>query len=279
MTERNFRQLLDARWAEDKLVCVGLDSEYAKLPQAARRDGYLDTVVGFNDEIVQATCDLVCAYKINTAFYEAHGSKGIQALEETCAHIRDHAPGVPIILDAKRADIGNTNDHYVAFAFDVCKADAITVHPYMGAESLKPFLDCKTKGIFVLCRTSNPGAGEFQGLIQQDVRPLYLNVAVAVATKWNANHNCGLVVGATAPDELARVRRIASDVPLLIPGIGAQGGDLDATIRAGRDFAGRGMIINSSRGIIFASSKDDYAEAARREAQKLHDQIRAILNS
>lgn len=286
---RNFHQLLEAQWAKGNFVCVGLDSEFGKIPESARRSGneckvsVPNTVVAFNKAIVEATKDLVCAYKPNAAFYEAYGDEGIGALQRTIADIHSIAPDVPVILDAKRADIGNTNAGYVKAAFSFLQADAITVHPYLGAEALQPFLDCKDKGIFVLCRTSNPGAGEFQDiriemgpvLIDDDPRhrPLYQVVALRVAKRWNKNGNCGLVVGATYPEELAEVRKIVGDMPILIPGIGAQGGDVEKTVKAGRDSRGQGMIINSSRGIIFASSGTDFADAARRETLKLRDLV------
>lgn len=307
MTDRNFRELLEARWAEGKFVCVGLDSEQSKIPPNAHRTGGIRcglsetaryTFVEFNERIVDATKDLVCAYKPNAAFYEAYGDAGLIALRETIAHIRKVAPDVPVIFDAKRADIGNTNEEYAKAAFNYLDADAITVHPYLGQEALKPFLDRKDKGIIVLCRTSNPGAGEFQDLtiplgkespnlraierhlgreIPSGGMPLYQYVAYRIATEWNKNGNCALVVGATYPDELRAVREIVGDLPILIPGIGAQGGDLEKTVAAGKDARGRGMIINSSRGIIFASKGADFAEAARRETQKLHDAITACL--
>ncbi|MCC6563317.1 orotidine-5'-phosphate decarboxylase [Candidatus Uhrbacteria bacterium] len=279
-------QMLEAKWAEGKFVCVGLDPVLEKLPDTIPVPTFLQSrdvneitarIAAFNIAIVDATKDLVCAYKPNTAFYEAHGEAGLAALAWTMHHIRHAAPDVPIIYDAKRADIGNTNEGYVKFAFDNLGADAITVHPYLGEEAMKPFLGRADKGVIVLCRTSNPGAGEFQELLTTRNGPIYEYVARQVAQAWNKNGNCCLVVGATAPSQLAEVRKIVGDMPILIPGIGAQGGDLEATVKAGRDSRGRGMIINSSRGIIFASSGGDFAEAARRETQKLHDQITACL--
>src|SRR3989338_440422 len=233
MSQRDFRELLQARWDEGKFVCVGLDSELGKIPKSVRmNDDVRTTIYGFNASIVSQTKDLVCAYKINIAFYEAHGVEGIEALRGTIVDIHSKAPYVPVILDAKRADIGNTNAGYVQMAFDYLGVDAITVHPYLGQEALQPFLDRADKGIFVLCRTSNPGAGEFQDLKIHTDRvigevPLYQYVASRVANWWNKNNNCGLVVGATYPDELRQVRRIVGDMPILIPGIGAQGGDLE----------------------------------------------------
>lgn len=274
MSDRNFRKLIEAKWAQDKFVCVGLDSEFAKIPESSRcsnngRDvNIANTIVAFNRMVVEATADLVCAYKPNVVFYEAHGDEGSRALQRTIADIHEIAPDVPVILDAKRADIGNTNAGYVDAAFRILRADAITVHPYLGAEALRPFLECKDKGIFVLCRTSNPGAGEFQDLNLTGGGTLYEAVAYRVShtTAWNENDNCGLVVGATYPEELAGVRRIVGDMPILIPGIGAQGGDVEKTVKAGKDSRGKGMIINSSRGIIFAKNPRD-------ETLKLHSLI------
>ena len=288
MRNRNFRQMLEKKWGEGKFVSVGLDSDSEKIPrnEPPRADGYgpriIDVIVAFNRAIVEATKDLVCAYKPNLAFYISHGADGIDTLLRTITDIRNIAPDVPVILDAKFADIGNTNAGYVEFAFEYLGVDAITVHPYLGREALQPFLDCKDKGVFVLCRTSNPGAGEFQDQqvlnpIAHDRRdafiPLYQYVAYRVAREWNKNGNCGLVVGATYPNELCEVRGLVGDMPILIPGVGAQGGDIEKTVKAGKDSRGQGMIINSSRGIIFASNGPDFADAARRATLKLHTLI------
>jgi orotidine-5'-phosphate decarboxylase len=272
MSERHFQKMLDAQWAKNNLVCVGLDSDYSQLPSSVRQSDVRVSMVTFNRAIVDATQDMACAYKPNIAFYEAHGESGWMALRETIQYIHQVAPAVPVILDAKRADIGSTNLGYVKAYFDELKADAVTVHPYLGAEALQPFLQRENKGIIVLCRTSNPGAGEFQDLRVND-EPLYRVVARQVATKWNDKKNCSLVVGATYPEELSEVRQLVGDMPILIPGIGAQGGDVEKVVRAGRDSRGGGMMINSSRGIIFASKEADFAEAARREAKKLHEEI------
>ncbi len=275
MARKTFREMLEDRWGRENFVCVGLDPVYEKLPKAVCDPGNMATsIMNFNARIVDATKDLVCAYKPNSAFYEALGKLGMYALRETVAHIREAAPDVPVILDAKRGDIGNTNEGYVRAAFDYFEADAITVNPYLGAEALQPFLDKREKGIFVLCRTSNPGAGELQDLqIAED--PLYLHVARHVARKWNKWGNCALVVGATCPDELAEVRREVGDLPILIPGIGAQGGELEKTVRAGRDSRRRGMLVNSSRGVLYASRGEDYAAAARHEVEKLRSAVNA----
>lgn len=269
---RNFMDLLRAKWVEGKFVCVGLDSEVGKIPNCKRSDNLANMIISFNVAIVRATKDLVCAYKPNTAFYEALGPVGWVILRQTIRYINHHAPGVPVILDFKRGDIGNTNFGYVKLAFDYLKADAVTGHPYLGREALLPFLDQSDKGVIVLCRTSNPGAGEFQDKnIEGEL--LYQLVARQVSQEWNAKGNCAVVVGATCPSELEIVRDIVGDMPILIPGIGAQGGDVEATVKAGMDSRSEGMIINSSRGIIFASSGDDFAEAARRETIKLHEEI------
>lgn len=267
-------QMLRARWGEGKMLCVGLDSDFEKLPEHLRALGVHDAIVSFNRAIVDATKDIVCAYKPNSAFYEEHGDEGMAALRETVVYIHEQAPDVPVILDAKRADIGHTNEGYARAVFDRYQFDAITVHPYLGREALAPFLARKDKGTIVLCRTSNPGAGEFQDLIA-DGEPLYLHVARAVAESWNGNGNCSLVAGATYPDEIERIRGAVGDLPLLIPGIGAQGGDLERTVAAGKDSRGTGCVISASRSILFAQRGEHFAAAARTAAQELDGAIRA----
>jgi len=263
----SFQEKLDTRIkANNSLLCVGLDSNWEKLPDVVRSHKYPQFV--FNKAIIDATHDLVCAYKPNSAFYEYLGSEGVRQLKLTCDYLHEKYPDIPIILDAKRADIGNTNLGYVSYAFDYLRVDAITLHPYLGSVALQPFLDRKDKGCIILCRTSNKGAGEFQDL-EVDGQPLYLRVATQVVNEWNENDNCLLVVGATYPEELAKVREIAGDMTLLVPGVGAQGGDVEKTVRAGLNSKGAGMIINSSRGIIFASSEEDFAARAREKARKL----------
>lgn len=278
MIPRNFNNLLEEQWSQGNFACVGLDSDLTKIPYCMHQrmaDGSIDiatTMIAFNRSIVEATKDLVCAYKPNSSFYEAHGDTGMKALQQTIADIHTIAPNVPIILDAKRADIGNTNKGYEKAAFDFFKADAITLHPYLGGEALQPFLARADKGIIILCRNSNPGAGEFQDLVINN-EPLYQIVARRVATQWNKNKNCSLVLGATYPEELANVRALVGSMPFLIPGIGAQGGSVEATVKAAKNKEGTGMIINSSRAIIFASQEADFAEAARRETKKLTNEI------
>ncbi len=272
-----FIEKLEQHWQYSKFVCVGLDPEYSRLPETVKSSHSIeDALFVFAHDIVDATHDLICAYKPNVAFYEALGDSGLQALTRTVRYLKECYPHIPIILDAKRGDIGNTNLGYVASAFDLLKVDAITVHPYLGKEALAPFLERKDKGIIVLAKTSNPGSGEFQNLLVGEARePLYQVVARSVAQSWNTHGNCGLVVGATYPAELKRVREIVGDMPLLIPGIGAQGGDVAATIKAGRDSRGWGMIINASRSIIYASKGADFAMAARRATLALDEEINA----
>lgn len=276
--------MLEAQWAKGNFVCIGLDSEFGKAPRIShdimRPLGWnypvgvelQATIAAFNRAIVEATSDLVCAYKVNTAFYEEYGAEGIEALQRTIANAHNIAPDVPVILDAKRADISNTNEKYVQFAFDYLQADAITVNPYLGGEALEPFLTRGEKGIFVVCRTSNPGAEEFQNLFVND-EPLYRFVARRVTNEWNINGNCGLVFGATYPGEIRKIREIAGDMPIFFPGIGAQRGDLEEVVKMGKDSRGRGMIVNSSRDIIYASDGSDFAEAARRKTEKLRDLV------
>ncbi|QQS19448.1 orotidine-5'-phosphate decarboxylase [Candidatus Saccharibacteria bacterium] len=250
----------------DSLVCVGLDSDAAKLPKGVDQ-------LSFNKAIIDATHDLVAAYKPNTAFYEARGAEGITVLKETCEYIHQKAPSVIIILDAKRADIGNTNAGYLQFAYDYLGADSITLHPYLGHEALEPFLARADKGAIVLCRTSNPGAGEFQDQYL-DGHKLFEHVACMVAKDWNGNDNCMLVVGATYPDEARAIREAVGDnMWFLVPGVGAQGGDVQKTMEAAQNSRGSGLLINSSRGIIFASSGVDYAEAARQATITLRSEV------
>lgn len=272
-----FLAMLERGWQADTCVCVGLDPDYNRLP-ASVKDGLSveDAVYTFNCAIVDATHDLVCAYKPNSAFYEALGDAGERALRKTVQYIKQSYPHVPVILDAKRADIGNTNHGYAVAAFDTIGADALTVHPYLGKEALAPFLERTEKGIIVLVKTSNPGSGELQNLpVGEMQEPLYQVVARHVAEKWNTNGNCAIVVGGTYPAELRQVRAIVGDMPILIPGIGAQGGEIAATVQAGKDSRGWGMIISSSRSVLFASAEKDFAQAARHATQEL----RAAINS
>lgn len=264
-----FMQLLAQAWRRnDSLVCVGLDPEPARFPAHLRDDP--DAVFAFCRAIVDATADLACAFKPQIAHFAALESERV--LERLVAHIHEAHPGVPVILDAKRGDIGSTAAHYASEAFDRYGADAVTVNPYLGRDSLQPFLDRADKGVVILCRTSNPGARDLQDL---DVggRTLYQHVAETVAREWNANGNCALVVGATWPAELADVRARVGDLPLLVPGVGAQGGDVEAVVRHGCTQAGDGLMVSSSRAILYARSGVDFAAAARTAATSLRDHI------
>jgi len=268
-----FFDQLDRSWrASNSLLCVGLDPDPAKFP--APLDGGHDAVWHFCKEIVDATADLVCAFKPQIAYFAAASAEA--DLQRLCAYIRDRAPHAVLILDAKRGDIGSTAEQYAHEAFDRYEADVVTVNPYLGGDSVEPFLAHPRGGAIVLCRTSNPGSGDFQSLVS-DGEPLYLHVARRVATQWNQVGPCGLVVGATYPDELRQVRGVVGDLPLLIPGVGAQGGDVAATVHAGADSTGLGMMINSSRAILYASSGDDFAEAARGAATVTRNEIRLAI--
>jgi orotidine-5'-phosphate decarboxylase len=268
----SFVEQLRARWEAGTLLCIGLDPEVERLPKAIRGASATERFVAFNRAIVEATADLVCAYKPNAAFYEAHGPAGMEALVRTIALIRAIAPAVPVLLDAKRGDMANTSRLYARAVFDACAADAVTVQPYQGEEALMPFLERAERGVFVLCRTSNPGAVEMQDLAVAG-EPLFLALARRVAERWNTRGNCGLVVGATWPDELRAIRAVAPELPILVPGIGAQGGDLAASVRAGRDARGQGLLLSASRSVLYASGGADFAAAARAEAQRLSDAI------
>ena len=264
-----FMQSLAQVWRRsDSLVCVGLDPEPARFPAALRGDP--DAIFAFCRAIVDATGDLACAFKPQIAHFAAHAAEG--ALQRLIAHIHATHPGVPVILDAKRGDIGSTAQHYASEAFDRYGADAVTVNPYLGRDSVQPFLDRADKGVIVLCRTSNAGSGDFQNL-DCGGRLLYQQVAETIARDWNSNGNCALVVGATYPEELADVRRRVGDLPLLVPGVGAQGGDVEAVVRNGCTADGTGLMISSSRAILYAGSGEDFANAARRAATALRDEI------
>ena len=265
----HFMQSLQQAWTRnDSLVCVGLDPEPAKFP-AHLRDAP-DAVFDFCRAIVDATADLVCAFKPQIAHFAALRAEDM--LERLIAHIHAKHPGVPVILDAKRGDIGSTAQHYASEAFERYQADAVTLNPYLGRDSIQPFLDRADKGVILLCRTSNPGARDLQDLDVGD-KPLYQHVAQLVTREWNGKGNCALVVGATYPAELAAVRALIGDMPILVPGVGAQGGDVAAVVRNGKNSQGAGLMISSSRAILYASSGADFADAARAAAQLLRDEI------
>ncbi|HZH42969.1 MAG TPA: orotidine-5'-phosphate decarboxylase [Lysobacter sp.] len=265
----NFMQALRARWQQaDTLVCVGLDPEPARFP--ARFGSDPDAVFAFCRDIVDATAEYACAFKPQIAHFAALGAEG--ALARLIAHVHTAHPGVPVILDAKRGDIGSTAQHYAGEAFERYAADAVTVNPYLGRDSVQPFLAHADKGVIVLCRTSNPGAGDLQDLLVHG-RPLYQHVAQKIAQEWNGHGNCALVVGATWPEQLREVRAIVGEMPLLVPGVGAQGGDVEAVVRHARGADGTGLIVSSSRAILYASTGEDYADAARAAARALRDAI------
>ena len=256
--------------ARRSLLCVGLDPDLSLMPV---RD-----VAAFNAAIVDAVRDVASAFKPNLAFYEALGSKGIAALERTVEVIRERAPGAIIVADAKRGDMGSSNVHYARALFETWGFDAATVHGYLGGEALEPFLSYGDKGVFVLCRTSNPGARELQDASLSSGSRLFEEVA-SRASEWNTRGNVGLVVGATYPDELAVVRSLCPDMPVLLPGVGAQGGDLEASVRAGVDRDGRGLVVSVSRGIIYASRDPaSFAEDARQAALDYRRRIDEVLN-
>lgn len=267
---RSFMDRLRDRWHDaDTLVCVGLDPEPAKFP--ARFAGQPNAIFEFCRDIVDATAPYACAFKPQIAHFAALEAE--EALRMLILHIRLRHPRVPVILDSKRGDIGSTAQHYAREAFERYVADAVTVNPYMGRDSAQPFLDHADKGVVILCRTSNAGAGDLQDLLV-DGRPLYQHVAAKVAHEWNEHGNCALVVGATWPEQLREVRNIVGDdVPFLVPGVGAQGGDVRAVVSNARNRDGDGLIISSSRAILYASSNDDYAEAAANAARALRDEI------
>ena len=265
----NFVQRLERAWAAgDTLLCVGLDPDPARLPQHLAAAVY--PIFEFGRAIVDATADLVCAYKPQIAYYAA--ARAEDQLEMTIAHIRKHHPGIPVILDAKRGDIGSTAGMYAKEAFERYQADAVTVNPYLGTDALQPFLDFKDQGVIVLCRTSNPGARDVQDL-ESGGRKLYQIIAEKAARDWNANANVLLVVGATYPEELRQIRAIAGDMTILVPGVGAQGGDVAAVIANGATADGAGLIISTSRAVLYAGSGEDYAAAARAAARELRDEI------
>ncbi|MEO7066306.1 MAG: orotidine-5'-phosphate decarboxylase [Rhodanobacter sp.] len=276
----HFMQTLRQAWARNNsLVCVGLDPDPAKFP--AHLQGQPDAVFEFCSAIVDATADLVCAFKPQIAHFAALRAEA--TLERLIAHIHAQHAGIPVILDAKRGDIGSTAKHYASEVFDRYQADAVTLNPYLGHDSAQPFLDRADKGVILLCHTSNPGAADLQDLrVHSDNdadMPLYQHLAKMIAREWNGNGNCALVTGATWPEQLGEVRALVGDMPLLVPGIGAQGGDVEAVVRHGQTATGDGLLISSSRAILYASNGADYANAARLAAQTLRDSVNQYRHS
>ncbi len=253
------------------MLMMGLDPDPQRFPaEIAGRD---DAIYEFCRAMVDATAPYICGIKPQIAYFSAMRAEA--QLEALCQYIHQTYPHLPIVLDAKRGDIGSTAEQYAHEAFERYNADAVTVNPYMGFDTLQPYLAWEERGIVILCRTSNKGGSDLQFIESKDGVPLYLHVAGLVADHWNTNGQCALVVGATFPQELAKVRERVGDMPLLVPGIGAQGGDIPATVKAGCDSRGAGMMINSSRAILYASGGDDWREAAARTARATRDAINA----
>ena len=270
-----FNATLAARWAASgSLLCVGIDPEPGRYPSTLVDDP--DRVFTFGKAIIDATAEFACAFKPQIAHFAAQGAE--DALERLIAYVHAAHPGIPVILDAKRGDIGSTALNYAREAFDRFRADAVTANPYLGSDSLAPYLDRADKGVVVLCRTSNPGAADLQDLpvagADGATRPLYQRVAEKAARDWNTHGNLSLVVGATWPEQLGEVRAIVGpSIPLLVPGIGAQGGDVEAVLKHGLNANRTGLIISSSRAILYASGGADFADAAARVARETRDQI------
>ena len=270
-------QLTLAWQSQNSLLCVGIDPDVGKLPTPLRGLSTEDAFFQFGKAIIDATAPHVCSFKPQIAYFAAHSAEDV--LQDLITYSHEQHPHIPVILDAKRGDIGSTAAQYAAEAFRRYRADAVTVNPYMGRDSVEPYLEYAEKGVIILCRTSNAGGSDVQFLnvqIGNEVKPLYQHIAQLAAHAWNSTGQCALVVGATYPDEIRAVRSIVGDMPLLIPGIGAQGGDLAATLDAGLCSDGTGVMINSSRAIIYASSGDDYQNAMRQAAADTQRQINAL---
>lgn len=272
-----FIEKLSSAWsANNSLLCVGLDPDVKRFPPHLQ--GQPDSIFSFCKAIIDATADVACAFKPQIAYFAALRAE--DQLEAICLYLREKYPHIPVVLDAKRGDIGATAEQYAREAFERYGADAVTLNPYMGFDSIAPFLEWKDRGVILLCRTSNPGGSDLQflkvGAGGKQV-PLYQHVARLASEEWNTSGQCALVVGATFPQELAQVREIVGDMPLLVPGIGAQGGDIQATVAAGRTVSGTGMMINSSRAILYAkpdlTTGEDFAGAAQRVARETCDAI------
>ena len=266
-----FAALKETVRRNDSLVCVGLDPDLAKLPECVKSSA--TPLFDFNKAIIDATKDYVCCYKPQAAYYA--GQDRDDELKKTIAYIHENAPGIPVILDVKRGDIGSTASMYAREVFERYEADGVTVNPYMGYDTLKPFLDRADKGVFILCRTSNPNSGDLQNLVA-DGKPLFQHVAELVRDSWNANGNAGIVVGATYPEELKMLRELCPELPFLVPGVGAQGGDVEKVVNFGCTAAKDGIAVNSSRGIIHAGNGEDFAVKAGEAARALRDLINSF---
>lgn len=265
----SFTKKLNAAWeSNNSLLCVGLDPNWQRLPEHIRHDE--EPIFEFCKKIIDATHDLVCAYKPQIAYFAALEAE--DQLQKTLNYLSETYPNIPIILDSKRGDIGSTAQMYAQEAYQRYGADAVTVNPYMGKDSAQPFLDYKDKGVVFLCRTSNQGAQDIQDL-EVDGVPVYEKVAQMISANWNQNGNACLVVGATWPEQMKRLREICGDMPFLVPGVGAQGGDVKALVEAGQTNNGTGLIVNSSRSVLYASSGNGFEMAARKEALSTRDAI------
>jgi len=273
--QKTFIDQLNTAWhSQNSLLCVGLDPDLDKLPAPLKALSVHDAFYEFGKAIIDATAPHVCSFKPQIAYFAAHAAEDV--LQELIRYSHEQHPHIPVILDAKRGDIGSTATQYAKEAFERYRADAVTVNPYMGRDSVEPYLAYSDKGVIILCRTSNSGGSDVQFLNVQlgsETRPLYQHIAHLVAHEWNTSGQCALVVGATFPDEIRKVRDIIGDMPLLIPGIGAQGGDLKATLNAGLTQNNSGVIINSSRAIIYANDGEDYQAAMQRAAAQAQADI------
>jgi orotidine-5'-phosphate decarboxylase len=265
IANNKFFQSIENRQVQaESLLCVGLDPDASRFPARILKEA--DPIFCFNKAIIDATADLVCCFKPQFAHFAALGAE--KSLEKTISYIKDL--DIPVILDAKRGDIGSTAERYATEAFERYGADAVTINPYLGYDSMEPFLSYRDKGIFILCRTSNPGGADLQNLKLENGQSLYEHVAGQASSQWNGNNNIALVTGATQPSELARIREITGDMPFLLPGIGAQGGDVASSLKAGK---GGGLIVSSSRAVLYASDGDDFDEAARQVANSTRTEI------
>ena len=268
----NFIDKLNAVWRRNRsMVCVGLDPDLTKLPELLRHQTM--PIFEFNRAIIDATAPYVCAYKPQAAYYA--GQDADDQLKMTIDYLHERYPDIPVILDVKRGDIGSTAAQYALEAFERYRADAVTVNPYMGTDALKPFLDYADRGVIILCRTSNPNSGDLQNLVCGG-KMVYEHVALLARDKWNYNNNVALVIGATYPEELKHVRGLCPEMPFLVPGVGAQGGDVEKVVRFGCDANGGGLAINSSRGIIYADRSENFGAAAGAAARQLRDLINSF---
>lgn len=269
MTTLTFIEQLNAATARhNSLLCIGLDPDISHFPESVMREEW--PIFAFNRAIIEMTHDLVCAYKPQIAFYAAQSAE--DQLEMTIDFIKEHYPHIPVILDAKRGDVGSTAKQYAIEAFDRYNADAVTVNPYLGLDSIEPFLDYAHKGVIILCHTSNKGAKEIQELHVNDIF-LYEKIAQLAAKQWNYNHNIALVIGGTYPQALSKIRALIGDMPLLVPGVGAQGAAIEPIVTHGKTEDGKGLIISASRSILYASHHHDFAKASRAVALQLRDEI------